>query len=119
MLLGLVITSVLNGIFVSKVGYYTPSLIAASIIMSIGAGIFTTFKVHTAHPLWIGIQVLFGVGIGAGMQQANTAAQTVLHKADSPTGVALMMLGMTIGGAVASSIGQNVLNNRLIAGLTG
>lgn len=119
MLLGLVIISVANGILVSKIGYYTPSLIAGSVIISIGAGLFTTFKVHTAHPTWIGIQVLFGVGVGLGMQQANTAAQTVLSRADSPTGVALMMFGMTLGGSIFSSVAQNILNNRLVSGLTG
>ena len=30
-----------------------------------------------------------------------------------------MMLGMTLGGSVASSIGQNILNNKLINGLSG
>ena len=29
-----------------------------------------------------------------------------------------MMLGMTLGGAVCSSIGQNILNNKLISGLS-
>lgn len=118
MLLALVITSVGNGIMISKLGYYTPSLIAGSVLLSIGAGLFTLFRVHTAHPMWIGVQVLFGVGIGAGMQQANTAAQTVLNRKDSPTGVAIMMFGMTLGGSIASSIGQNILNNKLISGLS-
>lgn len=118
LLLALVVASIMSGIFVSKIGYYTPNMIAGSVLLSIGAGLFTTFAVHTAHPLWIGVQVLFGIGIGLGMQQANSAAQTVLSRKDSPTGVSLMMLGMTLGGAVCSSIGQNILNNKLISGLS-
>lgn len=68
--------------------------------------------------MWIGVQVLFGVGVGAGMQQANTAAQTVLSRKDSPTGIAIMMFGMTLGGSIASSVAQNILNNKLISGLS-
>lgn len=117
-ILSLVIGSILSGIFVSKVGWYNPSLIAASILASIGAGVMTTFKTTTAHPMWIGIQVVYGFGIGIGMQQTNIAAQTVLDKKDAPTGISVVFLGQGLGGAIGVAMAQTILNSRLISGLS-
>jgi hypothetical protein len=51
-----------------------------ALIMSIGAGLLTTLKVDTDHQIYIGYQVLYGFGLGFGMQQAGMAAQTCLDK---------------------------------------
>lgn len=118
-LLSLVVSSICGGIFVKKVGYYTPSLIASSVIMPIGLGLLTTFTPETGHAKWIGYQILFGLGLGLGMQQAMMAAQTVLDKKDVPTGVSLNFFSQQVGGAVFVSVGQNVLVNKLVSGLRG
>jgi len=52
------------------------------------------------------------------MQQSGMAAQTVLERNDVPTGVSLMFFGQSLGGAVFISVGQTVLNNRIISGLS-
>ncbi|KAK9384924.1 hypothetical protein V1515DRAFT_609917 [Lipomyces mesembrius] len=54
LILSLVIASILTGIVVSKVGYYTPFLLAGAVFMATGAGLMTTFKVDTNHAKWIG-----------------------------------------------------------------
>lgn len=118
-ILSLVVGSILSGIFVSKVGYYNPSIIAASVLASIGAGVMTLFRPTTAHPMWIGVQVLYGFGIGIGMQQTNIAAQTVLDKKDAPTGISVVFLGQGLGGAISVAMAQTILNSRLISGLSG
>lgn len=117
-LLSLVVSSILSGIFVKKVGYYTPPLIACSVIMPVGLGLFTTFTPETGHAKWIGYQVLFGLGLGLGMQQASMAAQTVLPNKDVATGVSLNFFAQQLGGTVFVSVGQNVLVNKLVSGLT-
>lgn len=117
LVLGLVIASTSAGILVSKLGYYNPFLYASVIVMSIGAGLFTTFTTTTDHPKWIGYQVIFGFGLGLGMQQASVAAQTVLPKKDVATGISLMMLGQTLGGSIFISVGQTVFANKLITEL--
>ena len=119
LLLSLVVGSIASGILVSKIGYYVPFMYASCLLMSIGAGLLTTFTTTTAHPKWIGTQVVIGVGIGFGMQQASIGAQTVLEKKDVPTGVSLMFFAQSFGGAVFISVAQNVLSNRLIAKLSG
>lgn len=82
---GLIIASVVSGILVTKIGYYTPFMIASSCITSVGAGLITTFTTTTAHPRWIGYQFLYGIGNGLGMQQASVGIQCSLDRKDIGT----------------------------------
>ena len=118
LILSLVVASIFSGALVGRIGYYNPSLISGAILAPIGAGLLTLFKPTTAHPMWIGIQVLFGFGIGMGLQQTNIAAQTVLDKKDAPIGISLVFFGQSLGGTVSVAIGQNILDNKLISGLS-
>ena len=117
MIMSLVVASIMAGALVQRLGYYVPFMIANGIVMSIGAGLITTFTPSTNHPKWIGYQIIFGFGLGLGMQQANLAAQAVLSRRDASTGIALIMFCQQLGGAVFVSIGQNVFSNELIRGL--
>ena len=92
-------------------------MIANGVFMSIGAGLITTWTPDTLHPKWIGYQVIFGCGIGLGMQQASLAAQAVLSRKDAPIGIALVMFCQQLGGAVFVSVGQSVFTNQLVKGL--
>lgn len=118
-ILALVIATISAGIGTSKIGYYNPAILAGGILTPIGAGLFTLFKVDTNHSMWIGVQVLFGFGVGVGLQQTSIATQAVLDKKDAPTGVSLVFFCQGIGGAISVAIGQNVLSNKLISGLSG
>lgn len=40
------------GLGVTVVGYYTPFMIAGSIIMAIGAGLLLLFRVQTSLAMW-------------------------------------------------------------------
>ncbi|KAL9043426.1 MAG: hypothetical protein Q9214_003388 [Letrouitia sp. 1 TL-2023] len=116
-ILSLVVASISAGVLVKKIGYYTPFMLSSAVIMSVGAGLITTFRVDTGHAKWIGYQVIFGFGMGQGMQQASLAAQTVLSKKDVSIGVSLMFFCQGLGGSLFLSVAQNVFNNRLISGL--
>lgn len=117
--LSLVIASIMAGVAVSRIGYFAPPMYACSIIMSIGAGLLTTFTTTTNHEKWIGYQVIYGLGLGLGMQQPSVAAQCTLERKDVPTGAALMMLSQSLGGAIFLAVGQTVFTNSLIDHLTG
>jgi len=119
LVLGLVFTSITSGIIITKVGYYTPFMIASSVIASIGAGLLTTLTPDSSIGMWLGFQVLYGLGLGLGMQQANLAAQTVLSRRDVSVGASLMIFAQTLGGSVFLSVGQNLLSNGLVEGLSG
>lgn len=117
MILALVIMSIASGGAVTALGYYTPFVIASSILMAIGAGLISTFEVDTGNAKWIGYQIVYGFGVGFGMQQALIAAQTVLHLDDVPVGTSLIMFMQTLGGALFISIAQNVFTNSLLSNL--
>lgn len=119
MILGLVIMSVLAGGAVSALGYYTPLILVSAVLMSIGAGLLTTFRLSTSSPAWIGYQALYGIGAGLGMQLPLVAVQTALAEHDIPVGTAILMLSQTLGGSVFVQVGQNIFTNQLAVELRG
>ncbi|GAB7340606.1 hypothetical protein MBLNU457_7014t1 [Dothideomycetes sp. NU457] len=114
LILGLVIISMVAGVAVTTLGYYTPFIIISAVLMSIGAGLLTTLKPNSGHAEWIGYQAMFGFGVGFGMQQTLIAVQTVLPKKDVPIGTAIIMFSQTLGGALFISVAQNVQTNELL-----
>ena len=115
MILSLVIANIISGIGTTVIGYYAPFYYASVILASIGAGLLSTYETTTGHQQWIGYQVLYGFGIGFGMQQPLITVQTVLPLKDIPTGTAMVMFMQTFGGALFVSVAQNIFNNRLIS----
>ncbi|KAJ5211939.1 uncharacterized protein N7498_003585 [Penicillium cinerascens] len=118
MILSLVIMSIATGGIVTVVGYYTPFMLMSSILMSVGAGMISTFKVDSGTAQWIGYQILFGLGVGSGMQQTMVAVQVCLPSVDIPTGTAIMMFSQSLGGALFISVAQNVFQNQLVTNIS-
>ena len=117
LILAQVVSSVAAGGLITKFGYYTPFMYGSVVFMSIGAGLITTFKVDTAHAMWIGYQVIFGFGTGLGFQQPIIAAQTVLPLQDIPIGTASLLFIQLLGGALFVSVGNNIFTNSLVKNL--
>lgn len=119
MVLALVVASIISGKLIASIGQYVPFMFVATALMAVGAGMITTFKASTGHSAWIGYQVLFGLGLGCGMQQPTMAAQVVLHQTDVSIGVALMFLFQSLGGAIWVAVSQNLYTNYLVNTLPG
>jgi hypothetical protein len=119
LLLSLVFAIIMAGALVSRIGVYTPFMILSAILVPIGAGTLSLLKPTTNHSMWIGFQVLFGFGVGLGFQQPNVAAQTVLSRADVPTGIAVIFFSLGMGATVSVAMSQSILDNKLISGLSG
>jgi hypothetical protein len=117
MVIALVICNIISGVGTTKSGYYTPFFYVSTVLMSIGAGLLTTWTTSTGHSMWIGYQVVFGFGVGFGMQQSLICAQTVLPIHDVPVGTAMMIFFQTMGGAIFLSVGQNIFTNKLLKGV--
>jgi MFS family permease len=115
LILGVVFSSILTGGLVTIIGYYTPFMLASSVVMSVASGLLTTFMPDTAHPEWIGYQAFAGLGVGLGMQLPLIAVQTVLPLDLVPTGTAVVVFTQTLGGAICVAIAQSVFQNKLIA----
>jgi MFS family permease len=105
---------ILSGGLTTKFGYYMPYVYAYVILTSIGAGLITTFTPNTSIGKWIDYQILFGFGCGLAFQLPQIAAQTVLPLPDVAQGVAITFFAETLGGALFVSVGNNVLNTRLV-----
>lgn len=101
----------------TRFGYYTPFMFLGTAIMAAGAGLLMRLKVDSSMGVWIGYQIVYGIGSGLGFQQPTIAAQTVLDLSDVPVGVAIAMFTQLLGGTLFVSVGQNVFTNKLIVNL--
>ena len=114
MLISVVVLSVISGVTVTVIGYYSPFILLVTVCTAVGYGLMTTFHPDTPEPIWIGYQILAGAGVGSGMQQPLMAVQVVLDIADVPTGTAIIVFLQTLGGALFVSIGENIFSNKLV-----
>ncbi|KAJ5355441.1 uncharacterized protein N7496_012653 [Penicillium cataractarum] len=108
-----VIFSFGTGSLTSVLGYYVQWAYLTVILAAVGTGLLTTLKVDSSHAEWIGYQVLFGAGIGCGMQTAFSAPQTALPLEDIPVGTAIVMFVENLTSAIMVSVAQNVFTNQL------
>lgn len=99
----------------NMIGYYTPCLISASVMMSIGSGLLTTLQATSTTSAWIGYQILFGIGAGSGLHQTHFAIQSLFRKSrDIATVTAMMGFAQILGAAVAVGMAQSVFGNKLV-----
>ena len=113
-ILGTVIFSFLSGGLVFGVGYYTWACIISSILAAVGAGLLSTLTPSSGPPYWIGYQVIYGAGIGFGLQLPLIAIQTALPPHQVSEGTAIIIFVQTFGGTIFISVAQNVFNNKLV-----
>lgn len=111
------VTSLAPGSLMDIVRYYTPFLIFASAMMSIGSGLLTTLQANATTSTWIGYQIIFGIGAGSGIYQTMLAMQSSFQKSrDIAAGTAMMIFAQILGAAVAVGIAQSVFANKLVNG---
>ena len=119
----LLISFVIFGIIASgitqKVGYYVPAMLLSPLLCAVGAGLLSTLTPSAGINHWFGYQVIYGLGMGAGFQNAYLGPQNVLPRADVPLGMALMFFMQQLGGAIFLSVGQNIFSSQLVDSLSG
>ncbi|KAK5722108.1 hypothetical protein LTR17_014457 [Elasticomyces elasticus] len=114
---GLIIASLGAGHLTTRIGYYTPSMIASSVSTSIGTGLVTTLSVHSSVSTWTVFQFLAGLGCGLGFQQPYVAAQKVVSKPDVSTALVVVGFAQRLGNIVSLAAAQYVFTSRLVANL--
>jgi MFS family permease len=117
LILSSTITALVAGVIISRIGYYNPFFLLASIIMPIGVGLLSTFTPSAGNAKVVGYQILVGIGLGCGMQQPFTVVQTVLERSDIATGSALIMFARFLGSAIGLPVAQNIFLNSLVSKL--
>ncbi|KAK0383747.1 hypothetical protein NLU13_9658 [Sarocladium strictum] len=124
MMLALVVPSgvagLVSGFAISKVvGYYAPFMLTCSALMAVGAGLLTTLTPHSSDAMWIGYQVIWGLGSGLGMTAGGLVPQTVLARMDAPIGISCIFFSQSLGGSVFLSACQSVFGHLLKERLSG
>jgi MFS family permease len=107
------LASIVVGTCVTVFGPYTPYLWLGSAIFTVGAGMLYRLQVDSSAAVWIGYQLIAGIGAGCAIQIPFIAVQALLDPADMPTGNALTIFFNTLGGAFSVSVGQNIFSNEL------
>ncbi|KAH7322428.1 MFS multidrug transporter [Stachybotrys elegans] len=113
-LISVVVFAIIAGAGVTALGYYAPFMILGTVLLSTGAGLISTFTVHTPSSAWIGYQIIFGAGVGLGMQQPLMAIQNALDLKDVPTGTSMITFLQTLGGALFIIVAQSVFTSEVV-----
>lgn len=112
-ILAQLISAVLSGKLVGKVGRYLPFALISATLMAIGYGLCSTFSPATGTGEWIGYQILFGAGRGIGFQMPIVAVQHNLPAAQAPLAISLIMFTGMIFGALFLSFSATIFTQSL------
>ncbi|PYI27835.1 MFS general substrate transporter [Aspergillus indologenus CBS 114.80] len=117
MILSNVVGIIASGALTTAFGYNAPFFLLSSAIMSLGAGLITTFTVDISQAKWVGFLFLYGLGVGFGFQQGGVSAQAVLPLARVSVGTAIVMFLQILGGSLFVSVAENIFTKHLIANI--
>ncbi|KAL4914771.1 major facilitator superfamily-domain-containing protein [Aspergillus aurantiobrunneus] len=113
-ILSQLLTVIVSGGLVQKVGYYLPFAAAGSAISAVGNGIITMFSPTTTTDKWIGYQIVLGSGRGIGMQMGIIAIQNLLPAEQIPVGIAFLIFCQNFAGAVFVVVGEVIFSQELV-----
>ncbi|KAK3292697.1 major facilitator superfamily domain-containing protein [Chaetomium fimeti] len=117
LLISVVIMSIAGGGLIAAVGYYNPFIIPSMALLTIGAGMITTFAVDSPLRVWFGYQVIAGLGIGMGFQTGALVVQNSVSHEWIPQATACVQFFQSMGGSIFIAVAQAVFLNGLTAGI--
>lgn len=117
MLVAVIVGVLGSGFLVSFIGYYTPFMLASSVLMPVGLGLLTTIGPDTSRAALFAYPAIFGLGVGMGFQQPLIGVQATLPEEDIAPGTTVIVFGQTIGAAIMIAVGESVFQTRLVANL--
>ncbi|KAI8161523.1 Efflux pump aflT [Colletotrichum sp. SAR 10_65] len=112
------VSSIASGFLVSKIGYWVPQMVSSTVLLSVACGLIYRYNLETSTAYWAGTLVMFGLGVGQGMQMPLSAVQTVLKGADIALGTSVLLLAQTLAGIIMLAIAQNLFQSTLLKELT-
>ena len=93
-----------------------PLMLVGQILCTIGTGLLITIGSTTSTASWIAIMVTAGFGDGLCTNMPYTAIQGIIQNEDDVfVGNAIATFATLAGGAIAISIGENLLISKLLA----
>jgi EmrB/QacA subfamily drug resistance transporter len=117
MMAGIIVTSVLTGRAMSRIGRYKWFPVAGAAVLLVGMLLFTRLEVATS--LWVafGFMVVIGVGLGLCMQSLILAVQNAVSMRDLGAGTSSATFFRSLGGSFGVAILGAVLSSRLTSEL--
>ncbi len=104
--------SILNGFFMSKLGYYMPWFLGGSILAVIGGALMYTVDTNTSTSAIYGYTVLLGTGGGCFLMSAFGCVSAVVDASDVFNAIGVLSLvqciGITFFPAISGCIFQNL-----------
>ncbi|TBL27529.1 DHA2 family efflux MFS transporter permease subunit, partial [Verrucosispora sp. SN26_14.1] len=115
MMAGIIVTSVLTGRAMSRIGRYKWFPVSGSVVLLVGMLLFTRLQVDTS--LWVafGFMTVIGVGLGLCMQSLVLAVQNSVSLRDLGAGTSSATFFRSLGGSFGVAILGAVLSARLAA----
>ncbi|KAJ7615653.1 ABC transporter [Mycena polygramma] len=119
-MLSTVITIIVSGQIVGKVGYYWHFLVMSPIFLAIGSGLLYTLNTTSSSARIAGYQILAGLGIGMSMQNALISIQVEFKEKPKLLAQATSMasfcqfLGGTLGLGIAEPVFATELGKYLL-----
>ncbi|MEU4778716.1 MDR family MFS transporter [Micromonospora sp. NPDC023633] len=117
MMAGIIVTSVLTGRAMSRIGRYKWFPVAGAAVLLVGMLLFTRLEVDTS--LWVafGFMVVIGIGLGLCMQSLILAVQNSVSMRDLGAGTSSATFFRSLGGSFGVAILGAVLSSRLTSEL--
>lgn len=85
------IFTILSGGLITMNGHFVPFIIGGGVLTTIGAGLIFTLGLTSPPSMWIGYQILAGIGVGLGIQVPIIAAQAVVEPLDISSITAMIL----------------------------
>ncbi|KAI8318167.1 MFS general substrate transporter [Martensiomyces pterosporus] len=112
-LLGMVISAILSGIYLNRVGRYLPMVRVGSVLVAVGTCLMLLYKPSSNMGQRIGFLFINGFGSGLTMQVIVIAAQAAVKGKDMAVVSASATFLRTFGGVIACSIVASVANSQM------
>ncbi|KAL4789100.1 major facilitator superfamily domain-containing protein [Aspergillus venezuelensis] len=108
MIVLLVVTILVNGILLSKFGYFMPWYTAGGVLAVVGGALMFTVDMDTSTSRIYGYTVILGFGVGLWIQASFSVAQAILKPEAIPAAVGFITLAqfgdITIVMAIANAV---------------
>lgn len=85
------IFTITSGGLITMTGHFVPFLIGGGVLTTIGAGLIFTLGLNSPPSMWIGYQIMAGIGIGLSIQVPIIAAQAVVEPIDISSITAMIL----------------------------
>ncbi|MEU8186243.1 MDR family MFS transporter [Micromonospora carbonacea] len=113
MMAGIIVTSILTGRAMTRIGRYKWFPVAGSAVLLVGMLLFTRLAVDTSLWLAFGYLTVIGVGLGLSMQSLILAVQNSVGPRDLGAGTSSATFFRSLGGSFGVAILGAVLSSRL------